>query len=530
MATDHEIEMQNLRQLLQVFGSRFSLKEIASAYCKSEGNIDMASDILCSTVGSSFSTIAGTSEDKMAGASSSTMSLEFSSGLENSSAVSSELSSDHVLGNSCYAEGNTTPRALKSKKCYASVGNVSTMIGKDYVRTRPLTKVSSETTKPMKLDSKEFPVLEIRKEEASSTMTTVNVTPYLDIEEFLLNMLEGGFQLDKSVIQEVLGSSGYDVQKSVDKLVDLSASSLEKYDDVVGISADQFSNSLELKGSISMVMACCSSQIRSTVLVVFLFFSQVWTLTANELCFSFTFFLSKFISSSWRNVLWRDPVQNKDNNYAQILLKGIEEASSIAKQPVAPPKIDNLQKEVLDALFTFPKRSEEESRKISVVDRSMAFNNLVMKRPGDTTKSRTAAANNQKSSVDEDEDDENSFDVLRQAVKEYWNTMREYYKAAADAFAKGDKAQAERLLEKGRFFNKKAREADEKSAEKIIEDRSRDDETMSLDLHNLDAREALRVLRVHLTSISGIPTITYLRLIVGTDDKDPKFRGRKRLV
>ncbi|GLT83358.1 hypothetical protein SLE2022_016510 [Rubroshorea leprosula] len=471
MATDHENEMQNLRQLLQVFGSRFSLKEIASAYCKSEGNIDMASDILCSTVGSSFSTIAGTSEDKMAGASSSTMSLEFSSGLENSSAVSSELSSDHVLGNSCYAEGNTTPRALKSKKCYASVGNVSTMIGKDYVRTRPLTKVSSETTKPMKLDSKEFPVLEIRKEEASSTMTTVNVTPYLDIEEFLLNMLEGGFQLDKSVIQEVLGSCGYDVQKSVDKLVDLSASSLEKYDDVVGISADQFMEKCPVEGSLSE--------------------------QGQQLC--------------------SDSAQS-------------EEASSIAKHPVAPPKIDNLQKEVLEALFTFPKKSEEESRRISVVDRSMAFNNLVMKHPGDTTKSRTAAANNQKSSVDEDEDDENSFDVLRQAVKEYWNTMREYYKAAADAFAKGDKAQAERLLEKGRFFNQKAREADEKSAEKIIEDRSRDDETMSLDLRNLDAREALRVLRVHLTSISGIPTITYLRLIVGTDDKDPKFRGRKRLI
>ena len=28
-------------------------------------------------------------------------------------------------------------------------------------------------------------------------------------------------------------------------------------------------------------------------------------------------------------------------------------------------------------------------------------------------------------------DDENSYDVLRQAVKEYWITMKEYYKAVS---------------------------------------------------------------------------------------------------
>lgn len=29
----------------------------------------------------------------------------------------------------------------------------------------------------------------------------------------------------------------------------------------------------------------------------------------------------------------------------------------------------------------------------------------------------------------DDEDDENSYEVLRKAVKEYWILMREYYKA-----------------------------------------------------------------------------------------------------
>lgn len=35
------------------------------------------------------------------------------------------------------------------------------------------------------------------------------------------------------------------------------------------------------------------------------------------------------------------------------------------------------------------------------------------------------------SSMDKDEDDDNSYEVLRTAVKEYWNTMREYYKAVS---------------------------------------------------------------------------------------------------
>lgn len=31
----------------------------------------------------------------------------------------------------------------------------------------------------------------------------------------------------------------------------------------------------------------------------------------------------------------------------------------------------------------------------------------------------------------DDEDDEESYEVLRKAVKEYWTTMKEYYKAVS---------------------------------------------------------------------------------------------------
>lgn len=468
LAVDHETETRNLEQLLQVFGARFSLEDIASAYWQSKGNIDMAVDILCATDEGSSSTMAGISEGKMADTS--TALVECSSGSENSSAAPLEISSYHVPEKSYCVGRNGTARPQKSKKCSASVGTVSSVIGKDYARTRPSTKASSETTKPVKLDSKEFPVSEIWPEEASpkSTVATGNGTQRPDIEGFLLNMLEDGFQLDKTIIQEILGSCGCDLQKGVDKLIDLSAASLGKSDDVVGVAAE-------------LAMDKCAVE---------------------------------------------RPFSEREHKFSSDSAQS-EGATSMEKHQVVDRF--NMQKEVLESLFTAPERSEEEPRKILKPRRSLALGKLVTRAPRDTTSSRTAAANNQELRITEEEDDENSFNVLRQAVKEYWFTMREYYKAAADAFAKGDKARAKKFLEEGNFYKKKAREADEKSAQKLIEPSS-EDVTMSVDIHNFEPTEALRLLRTHLTNISGIPTMTYLKLIVGTTDEDPKFLSRKRKI
>ncbi len=40
-----------------------------------------------------------------------------------------------------------------------------------------------------------------------------------------------------------------------------------------------------------------------------------------------------------------------------------------------------------------------------------------------------------KHSSEIDEDDENSYEVLRKAVKEYWITMKEYYQAVRSSFS-----------------------------------------------------------------------------------------------
>ncbi|GJV89350.1 hypothetical protein Tco_1533288, partial [Tanacetum coccineum] len=48
-----------------------------------------------------------------------------------------------------------------------------------------------------------------------------------DVEQFLLQMLGDGFKLDMEVIREVVGGCGYDIHQSLEKLMSMSASTLD---------------------------------------------------------------------------------------------------------------------------------------------------------------------------------------------------------------------------------------------------------------------------------------------------------------
>ncbi|XVF78286.1 hypothetical protein PTKIN_Ptkin14bG0119500 [Pterospermum kingtungense] len=459
-----------LKELLDVFGSQFSLDDIASAYYEAKGDINITGDILCArNDGRTFNARADTFESKSVDAN--TTSVESLSGWESESAVSSEC-----------APADLDTQAIKSKKSSVSMGSVSGVIGKSYVKPRPSRKESPETNKPVKIDAKELPVSAIWIEEAPSKMTTRIGTTNGDLEEFLIEMLGDGFQLEKSVIQEVIGCCGFDVTKSMDKLLDLSASTLEKSDDVIGMSADKF--------------------------------------------------MGKYPDDQF--LLIQDKTQSKgfaQSKEATSMIRNTKSSVRRNKNRVA------LEKEVLEALFTVPERTEEAPKRTHtdrVVRRSRAFGKVVTEPLKSTNTSPTTNVVEllkvSKDVEDGHDDNENSYDVLRQAVKEYWITMKEYYKAAVEAYADGDKPRASKLAELGHFFNEKAREADERSSKKILETSCRDDEILSLDLRTFEPKEALNLLRVHLTSISGIPSFKYLRIIVGTLEEDTKKGARRRLI
>ncbi|KAK6932553.1 protein of unknown function DUF1771 [Dillenia turbinata] len=414
-------EERGLEYLLDAFGIRFSLEEITSAYLEAGRNADMASEILHGLQGSTSS-----------------------------------------------ANG----RASKAKVNSVSMGTVSSVLGKDYLRATPAGNGLREATKPLKLNTKDLPVAGFNKQEVQKDVA-VNV----DIEEFMFKMLGDGFQLERGVIQEVLGYCGYDVNKSMEKLLDMLGCALDE--------VDNFRVDFTGKGR------CLNAE----------------SLPKSPQDASSTSSMGSYDLKT----------SGKDLSKPKRVLNEVKETSDIGK-------------EILASLFHVPGAPKESFDKISVRSKtakgSMACEKPVTEPQREDYKSCVSWPD------DEDGvDDDDGYMMLRTAVKEYRTTMKEYYKAAAEAFSQGDRVRADKLLEQGQFFHAKAREADEESARKIFEIRDGEaKDPITLDLHELGAKEAIRLLECHLSSLSGIPSMKYLKIIMETSDKDTSKGARKRKI
>ncbi|XP_019183224.1 PREDICTED: putative nuclear RNA export factor SDE5 [Ipomoea nil] len=305
---------------------------------------------------------------------------------------------------------------------------------------------------------------------SSSENTEKSDTLHNDVEEFLFKMLGDGFSLNMSTIHNVVGQCGFDVNKSMESLIDLSAATLEKSDDIVSIDSEEFPN---LKSNSSRDSAESSKR-------------------------------------------------TKTNNTA---------ADELQLQKMK--RKNELQKEILQSLFSHPGRyddevvarpSKESRRSRFVVDKPLELPEIehrtVIIRPHVT-----------QMNDDDDDDNEESYEVLREAVKEHWTTMKEYYKAAIEAFVKEDRVRAYRLLEEGNFFMKKAREADEKSAQKLLQPRYKCEE-LSFDVHHFAPKDAIDFLKGQFNTYVGLPLPPFqcFRVIVGVNDDDATNGPRKRLV
>ncbi|KAL1569903.1 hypothetical protein AAHA92_01319 [Salvia divinorum] len=356
-------DKNNLNILLEAFGSALSFEDIASSYCETGRNLDSTAEMLCNIQGSTSDT-------------------QTADGLSS--------------GSSSTDKGRIVK--LNSGKCSASIGTVSGVIGKDYVNHRPHSKGSKERLKPMKINSNDFPVTEIWGEDKVPRVTSQAHPMDNDLGEFLYKMLGTGFQLDMGVIQQVIGQCGYNMPMCIDKLLDISAATLEKSDDVIGIA------------------------------------------TTNQ----------------------------KMNNIHNV-------------GSTSCPK----QSQLLSGSFCMPQCVNYEAN-------------------------------------------EASYDELRKAVMENWVTMKVYYKASMDAFIRKEFESAQNLLEQGDFYKTKAREADEKSAQKLIENSNKEEE-YCINVHYLEPKDALYHMKLHLSSLCGLPSIQFMKVVVGTAG-DKKDKRRKLLI
>ncbi|KAL5839574.1 hypothetical protein ACOSQ4_012182 [Xanthoceras sorbifolium] len=385
-----------------------------------------------------------------------------------------ETSYDDISQNQCHANGKF--RAAKKKWPPVSGGTVSSVIGKEYFKSTQPANVSCVATKPLKLDSKELPMSTIWGEEAKANPSSDDHL-HKDMEDFLFKMLGEGFQMNRNVIREVLENCGFDMQQSMLKLLDQSAETSDGRAVSCGKSTEKLTDTSSKPEALS-----CQSKLQQ------LSSGRDSNINGGEL-----------------------PRQLKDRN--------------------------ELQKEVWAALFTTPDMYEElPKRTVKPVRRSKAFGTVVTGPPMDFMAEHKPIVmdiqiDNEKLA---DEDEESNYQALRKAVVEYRGTMKEYYKAAVDAFTNGDSIRASKLLEQGHFFHGKAREADEESNLKIFEtsnvETGDDNHDMVLDLHDLGAKDAIRLLKCHISSLAGIPSIKYLKVILETNDKDTSKGARRRLV
>ncbi|GKV45822.1 hypothetical protein SLEP1_g52866 [Rubroshorea leprosula] len=475
LTTSKYDEEMALKGLLDAFGAVFSLNDIASAYCKAGRNANLAGEILYEMQGSSSSSTTYSSDSEVRN-------------------EPSEPSNGYKSKDSCHT--NEKFIGPKQKNRPASGGTISSILGKDYVKSIPLVNSSYSGAKPLKVDMRQFPPSEVWKEDAKSHPLRENPIRK-DMEDFLLKMF--GVKLDRDVIREVLESCAYDMEKSMEKLLDQSSLILDKEKKV-------------LKESSTKII-------------------DMHPTTEGP--------------SQQRKM---QPVISSGGD---VLL------NTNGEELTRQQKINDLQKDVLAAFFMGPERFDESPRRtVKSANRSIALGEPVVEPLGDliSEQKKTDMGNSQQDSKD-DEDKEDSFQALRRAVREYWGTMKEYHKAAADAFAKGDQVRANKLIEQGNFFREKAREADEESNEKIFETRlasfslnicfisfsmsglvsllTRDTETqeeMLLDLHEHDAKEAIRLLKHHLSSLAGIPLFKFLKVTIETNEEDSSKGARRRLI
>ncbi|WVY95030.1 hypothetical protein V8G54_034118 [Vigna mungo] len=511
-------EEKALKCLLDAFGSAFSLEEIASAYCKASRNADLAGEILFEMQGSSTG-------------SSSTL---YSSNADVRTEGSSESSDGYSIENS-FQERKTS----RTKVRPVSAGTVSSIIGKNYVRPAPSANGSFRTTKPTKLDAKLLPMTGIWREKNKPDVSgSKHDQLHQDMEDFLFKMLGDGFQLDRNMIRQVLAVDFIFCNCNPESVLIQHNAAIPSPEAAYG----RYGTIM-----VSLVNLLDQSNMNSDKRKAVVGDSAGGIL---RLLLKLTAFL-QFTDMKPKSEVPSSERKSQDLNYPG---GGKSIGSTKGTELHQQQKQNDLQKEVLSSLFNYQGHSEvEEAPKRIVKDLNMKskFGRVVFEPPKDFLEEFDVDMDFSRPENIDDPEDEEEYKNVRRAVKEYRVAMSEYYRAinlvpdfgdghykrlmghllrqAVEAFAKGDQIKAEKLLEQGQFFLSKAHEADEESNKIILETSNKEAEEMVLDLRDHGSNEAVRLLKCHLSSLSGIPSFEYLKVMVDANDKNNPKGSRRRL-
>ncbi|OVA02691.1 Smr protein/MutS2 C-terminal [Macleaya cordata] len=461
-------EVRDLKCLVEAF-SLVSLAEVSSAYREAEGDPNKAAEIL--------GDLLLNGDDLRAGSSTSSSERFFESTSEDPTTSSnlSSSSSDRFFESDVVQ----TPvnykgfRDSRQRRVVASAGTVSSVLGKDYVRSSPLDR------------DKQYNYSKWKGHGVISDGSVGNE----EAEQFLFSMLGDGSELSMAVVRDVFSSSlktalvpgsqitaengdlGSEVAAS-DALLNLSASSYDQSNyGIRGNHNESYSvDGIVGRGQLQGMMS------ESTL-----------DLFGKD---------REILQSSARN----------RRDYSEVLRSPNKQSQS---RPATSTTEPSLPQVVLESLFNIPQSSEAKPD-------SMNWKNVVKKIEsfGHRTASHPTGAAELQENTEYAEGEE--YHVFREAAKCHWEKMRSYHQKAATAFSRGQKDYAAYLSEQGRVENKRAREADEKASRKIFEARNKGiKNVITIDLHGQHVEQAIRAVKVHLVFMMHTSSVQLLRVITG---------------
>ncbi|KAF8369566.1 hypothetical protein HHK36_032410 [Tetracentron sinense] len=389
-------ERRVLNWLIEAFSSA-SLDEAALAYREAKGDANKAAGILGGLLDKG--------EDPPTSSSSSSSSCSVSSSSE------SFFTSD-VAQNPIRAKGF---RENKQKRVVASAGTVSTVLGKDYLMS--FSKKGSPKSKGLMN-------VPARKDDA---------------EQFLCSMLGDSCELSMAVVRDVLCQCGYDVEKALEALLDLSASPYEQFK--MGGCGNYSENDKQDRRLLTEYSDSVDDFVGKY---------QLTDVTSDSTSHSSENELQEILQCAGYN----------RRKYAEVL--------SSKENSLSRPRITKsaIPQKVLEYLFNIRESSEHEPS-------SMNWRNVVKKMEslGQGLDFRLAGTGESQQNTEHAKGDE--YRVLRKSAKQHWESMKSCYEKAATAYSKGNRGYAAHLSDQN------------KTIENVI----------TIDFHGQHVKQAMRLLK-----------------------------------
>ncbi|KAK1303444.1 hypothetical protein QJS10_CPB11g00001 [Acorus calamus] len=316
-----------------------------------------------------------------------------------------------VVGSKSHRKKRQKKKKNRKGGGVSSTGTVSCVLGKDYY-------VKNQKHNQLSLDQG-------GREEA---------------EEFLRSMMmvppaEEGYQLDAGVIGNVFRQCGYNIEKALDVLLDVSTACYNQFrnDESIDHICDGNHDIKKIDDGYR------NDHARSII--------QKFKLTGE--------------TSDLTSHLIKNEVDNNQGNvecayrtYAKVVAGLKEHLPSRLRATNLNP-----QQMVLESLFSVPVNSERTPSSMNwkkAVEKVESFGKGLEFRPSGITEPQHYGKHE-------------DYQILRTAARQQWDTMKSYYQKAAVAFSRGEHGQASYFSEQGKFHRKLAHEADEKASREIFE-------------------------------------------------------------